>query len=86
MVTLHWILFLFNTMGLSKLALVGISGWQFLVRIINFSLLVSPQDINKHVKTSVNNISGAVHYMAPESGLLCYYFNNVTIYGYMLTR
>lgn len=31
---------------------------------------VSPQDINKHVKTSVNNLSGAVHYMAPESGLL----------------
>ena len=37
---------------------------------IYFSLSVSPQDINKHVKTSVNNLSGAVHYMAPESGLI----------------
>ncbi|XP_065889694.1 nuclear receptor-binding protein-like isoform X2 [Dysidea avara] len=31
---------------------------------------ISPQNINKHVKTSVDSMSGRIHYIAPESGEL----------------
>lgn len=50
-----------------------------------FSWAVSPQDINKHVKTSVNILSGAVHYMAPESGLLCLLIT-ITMVTWMVVR
>ena len=33
-----------------------------------FLPVVSPQNINKHVKTSVDSMSGRIHYIAPESG------------------
>ena len=69
MVTSPWIPSSFSTMDWSKLDPVSSNS----CNKGHFSkicfLSVSPQDINKHVKTSVN-ISGSVHYMAPESGLL----------------